>query len=181
MKGKGVILIAAAFFLAGAAWSSPPRYVYEGKWGSAGTANGLFSYPRGVAVAANGNVYVADATNRRVQYFTAAGSFLGKWGTYGTGDGQFTLPTAVAFSPGGYVFVTDRHRIQYFTSSGSYVGQWGQRGEGNGEFTDPEALGLRSDARIYVVDRRNNRVQYFKQENPAVAPASLGRVKALFK
>jgi hypothetical protein len=31
------------------------------------------------------------------------------------------------------------------------------------------------------VGERFHRIQYFKQTNPAVSPASLGRVKALFK
>ena len=35
--------------------------------------------------------------------------------------------------------------------------------------------------RLYVVDTLNHRIQYFKWINPAVAPASLGRVKALFR
>jgi DNA-binding beta-propeller fold protein YncE len=35
--------------------------------------------------------------------------------------------------------------------------------------------------RVYVTDAFNHRVQYFRVANPAVAPASLGRVKALFR
>jgi hypothetical protein len=34
---------------------------------------------------------------------------------------------------------------------------------------------------VYVVDSGNNRIQYFKRVEPAVAPASFGRVRALFK
>ena len=37
------------------------------------------------------------------------------------------------------------------------------------------------DVMAYVADVRNWRVQYFNRNAPAVTPASLGRVKALFK
>jgi hypothetical protein len=61
------------------------------------------------------------------------------------------------------------------------VGEWGARGEGPGLFTDPIAAAIPTDARVYVADLRNARVQYFGQDNPAVVPASLGKVKALFR
>jgi DNA-binding beta-propeller fold protein YncE len=56
----------------------------------------VFSGPLGVAVDANGNVFVADRLNNRIQKFTTAGTFLTKWGTVGSGDGQFANPVGVA-------------------------------------------------------------------------------------
>ena len=135
MKGKGVVLITAAFFLAGAAGAA---YEYAGKWGSGGSGNGQFDGPWGVALASSGNVYVADFNNHRIQYFTSSGSFLGKWGSHGSGNGQFHYPVGVAVTPNG--------------------------------------------AYVYVADEGHNRVQYFVDDQQvAVAPASLGRVKALFR
>jgi DNA-binding beta-propeller fold protein YncE len=67
-----------------------------------------------------GIVYVADARNHRVQYFTPSGSFLGKWGSFGTGNGQFNWPSAVGVTANGArVYVADyrNHRIQYFRES----------------------------------------------------------------
>jgi hypothetical protein len=40
---------------------------------------------------------------------------------------------------------------------------------------------LRTGARLYVADNDNRRVQYFNRNAPAVAPTSLGRVKAPFR
>ena len=128
MRGKGLILITAALFLAGATWASPPQYGYEGKWGSYGTGNRQFKSPEDVAVAYEGN--------SRIQYFTPSGSYLGKWGSYGTGNGRF---------------------------NGTY------------------AVAVASSGNVYVADNNNHRVQYFKLTNVAVVPASLGRVKALFR
>ena len=42
-----------------------------------GSGNGQFEGPDHVAVAPNGNVYIADNGNYRIQYFTPIGSFLG--------------------------------------------------------------------------------------------------------
>jgi len=73
-------------------------------------------------------------------------------------------------------------RIQYFTAAGSFLGSLGRLGSGKGEFTNPQDLGFsRAGNRLYVADTDNNRIQYFRWSDPAVAPTSLGRVKALFR
>jgi DNA-binding beta-propeller fold protein YncE len=71
-------------------------------------------------VASNGNVYVADCYNHRVQYFTSSGSFLGKFGSRGTGNGEFRYPWDVALSPSEtrlYAAEGDNCRVQYFRRS----------------------------------------------------------------
>ena len=40
------------------------------KWGTEGAGDGQFNMPRGVAVASDGSVYVADRNNDRIQKFT---------------------------------------------------------------------------------------------------------------
>ncbi|MEE9456793.1 MAG: hypothetical protein V3W11_06555 [bacterium] len=155
-----------------------------GEWGGQGSGNGEFNSPSGVAVAPNTNVYVADHDNHRIQYFTSVGSFLGKWGSRGTGDGQLRGPSGVAAPPDGYVYVADtwNNRIQYFTPSGSFLGKFGKYGTGKGTFYHPEGLDLSNcSRRLYVADAGNNLIQYFRWTETAVAPASLGRVKALFR
>ena len=88
--------------------------------GTLGSANGQFIYPFGIVVAANGNVFVADGYNHRVQYFTGAGRFVGKFGAFGRGAGEFNCAYGVAVSPTvRRVYVTDakNNRIQYFRRS----------------------------------------------------------------
>ena len=157
---------------------------FLGKWGRPGKGNGEFAYAMDVAVSPlTGHVYVTELMNDRVQYFTASGSFLGKWGTYGSGDGQFIWPNGITFSPGGgTVFVADGAgaRVQYFTPSGSFLGAWGSYGTGDGQFLHTDGIDINAaGTRVYVVDQTNVRVQYFNG-TPAVTPASLGRVKAMY-
>ena len=65
-------------------------------WGSTGSDDGQFNNPHGNEVDQDGNVYITDQGNARVQKFASDGKFLTKRGTHGTGDGQFTHPHGVA-------------------------------------------------------------------------------------
>ncbi len=139
----------------------------------------------GLALAPNGNVYVTGWwAQNRVYYYTPTGSLLGSWGSKGSGNGQFDEAHGLDAAPNGYVYVADRYncRIQYFTATGSFLGKWGTRGGGEGEFYAPWDVRVSADGkRVYVVETGNHRVQYFRWSGAAVSPASLGRVKALFR
>jgi hypothetical protein len=74
------------------------------------------------------------------------------------------------------------HRVQYFTPTGSFLGKFGTQGSGKGEFDRVIDVALSpSEHWVYATDRLNHRVQYFGWCEPAVAPTSLGKVKALFR
>ncbi|NIT37432.1 MAG: hypothetical protein GTN49_13210 [candidate division Zixibacteria bacterium] len=108
---------------------APFSYVFAGEWGKPGTRDGEFRCLEAITIGPDGNVYVVDSGNSRIQYFTRDGSFLGKWGSRGNGPGQFNNPRAMAAAPNGDIYVTDwvdieRTRIQRFTSNGSYVLEW---------------------------------------------------------
>ncbi len=152
---------------------------FLGKWGRIGYGPGEFYYPYDVAFSVSGNrVYVVDgSTNQDVQYFTPSGSFLGRW------DLPFEEPRYLTVSPTGPVFLTETagHRVWFYSRSGSLLGRWGSEGWGPGQFDYPTGLAVSvTGARIYITDL-SFRVQYFNRNKPAVAPASLGRVKALFR
>lgn len=93
---------------------------YLRRWGGpfglniAGPFNGWFSTATSVAVDRDGNVYVADFHNHRIQKFTSHGTFLTAFGQPGSAPGHFNFPTAVAIAEDGSAFVTDlaNHRVQ---------------------------------------------------------------------
>jgi tripartite motif-containing protein 71 len=205
-----------------------PRGSLLGEWGRHGFHAGDFDWPDDVAVAPDGTVFVSDTGNGRVQYFTPTGSLLGAWrpersrnlrgifavtrslvyvangdrhcvyrfkfdgtswqesywGSFGSGDGEFNIATDVGYSASPRrIFVADvwNHRVQYFTRLGSFLGKWGSRGTGPGEFDYPVGVAVGPNGYVYVTDEGNYRVQYFRWTAPAVSPASVGRVKALFR
>lgn len=142
---------------------APPPYALALEWGAPGSAAGQFDFPRDVALAPDGKVYVADAGNHRIQAFTATGAFLFEWGDSGSAPGQFHYPMHVAVDRDGNIYVADigDDRIQKFAGDGTYLTQWGTSGSGNGQFRGPWALAVDSGHDVYVTDPSNHRVQKF--------------------
>jgi DNA-binding beta-propeller fold protein YncE len=104
--------------------------VTEGNWAcdpAIVNADGSFRFPTGIAIDKDGNVYVADSWNNRIQKFTSDGTFITKWGSTGSGDGEFRFPTGIAIDKDGNVYVADfsNNRIQKFTSNGTFITQVG--------------------------------------------------------
>jgi sugar lactone lactonase YvrE len=143
-----------------AAFAAPPPFVTM--WGTAGSGNGQFNDPAGVAVDGSGFVYVADTGNNRVQKFTTAGAYVAQWGGLGSGNGQFSGPFGITVA-GGVVYVVDtgNQRVQYFNTSGGYLGQWGGAGSGNGTFSQPLCVAVDPSGNVYVTDYNLNLVQKF--------------------
>lgn len=130
-------------------------------WGGYGSEAGEFKSPSGIALAPNGNVYVLDAGNYRVQYFTPNGSFLGLWAT--TGETQHLGAGDIAVAPNGNVYVTHAFGkyVSYYTSTGSLLGTWGAPGNGAGEFNNPQSIAVSPSSVVYVGDVNNQNIQYF--------------------
>ena len=127
--------------------------------------DGQLRMPRGVAVDALGNVYVADWENHCIQKFSSSGVFITKWGSEGSGDGQFKYLGLgdIAVDTSGNVYVADRtyNRIQKFSSAGVFITKWGSEGFGDGQFNHPEGIAVDASGNVYVADTDNNRIQKF--------------------
>jgi RHS repeat-associated protein len=129
--------------------------------GIAGSGNGQFFDPQSVAIS-EGNVYVVDRGNNRVQEFSSSGKYLSKFGTKGTGNGEFSAPFGIATNPANSdLYVTDKEndRVEEFTPSGSFVLTFGSAGSGSGQLTSPKGAAVNSSGEIYVVDSTNDRVE----------------------
>lgn len=85
-------------------------------WGSGGAGRGLLKTPEDLTVDNDGNVYIADTGNDRIQKFSADGRLLSAWGQHGMNPGQFVRPSAIALQGDGAIFVVDsgNDRIQKF-------------------------------------------------------------------
>ena len=113
-----------------------------------------FNHPEGVAIDNNGNIYVTDTGNNRVEKFNADGFLITTWGTEGTGNSQFKNPSGIAVDTSGNVYVSDTHnyRVQKFNANGEYLFQWGEVGSDNGQFARTRGIAVDSSGNVYVTD-----------------------------
>jgi DNA-binding beta-propeller fold protein YncE len=90
---------------------------------------GVFS-PRGLAVAPDGTIAVADAGNSRILLLDGAGRLLKQIGRGGRGEGELAVPMGVAFDGAGGVVVVDagNARLQRFAADGAFVASWPRPG-----------------------------------------------------
>jgi streptogramin lyase len=119
-----------------------------GTKGVRGEGPDTFGGPCDVAVAANGDIFVADGhTNSRVVKFDKDGKFIKAWGKRGDQPGEFNLPHTIVIDSRGRVLVGDRsnNRIQIFDQDGNFIDQWTQFGTPSGMYVTP-------DDTLYVVD-----------------------------
>ncbi len=79
-----------------------------------GPFNGWFAVATSIALGPQGNVFVTDFYNHRVQKFTPDGTFLSSFGSRGSGPGEFSYPIAVDVADDGTVFAADfgNNRVQ---------------------------------------------------------------------
>ncbi len=130
-------------------------------------ASGTFCQPWGVAVGADGSVYVADTWNDRIQKFTADGKFLTTWGHGISQDLNdvtgFYGPRGIVVDSLGNILVTDtgNNRVVEFTTDGTAITQFGSTGVAAGQFAEPVGLAVDASGKLYVADTWNQRIQVF--------------------
>jgi len=163
----GAATLALGFLHASLALADPPPFMMS--WGTEGSGPGQMQNPFGVATDPDGNVYVAEWGNHRVQKFAANGIYLGQWGSEGSGVGQFEHPEGITVDNLGRVFVADagNHRIQVFTTAGVPLFQWGTFGTGPGQFAYPSDVAVNFEG-VFVADFGNDRVQKFTADGAYV-------------
>ena len=143
--------------------------------GSASVA--LFNNPRGVAVDAAGDVYVADTANDTIRKIAPGGNvttLAGQAGTAGSADGpaaaaQFNNPFAVALDAAGNLFVADcyNYTIRKITPAGhvsTLAGLAETQGSADGKgsearFYNPAGLAVGSSGTVYVADKANSTIR----------------------
>jgi RHS repeat-associated protein len=136
---------------------------YQSQFGSHGSEPGQFNQPYDLATTADGNVWVADAFNHRIQEYSPAGKFLSQFGEVGSEEGQLDLPVGVTADPEGDLWVTNflNHHIQEYSPTGELLTQFGEVGSAPGQLKNPTRIAIDSEGNLWVSDSGNNRVQEF--------------------
>jgi hypothetical protein len=151
------------------------------EWGKSGKSAGEFNTPHSIAADAQGNIYVADRGNARIQVFNPEGSFLREikidvptptgartWmgprpGAQTTGTMQPGSPWAICITPGPhqYLYSADAFpgRIYKLALDGRVLGMFGSTGRQLKQFGWIHELACPSENELYVAELLNWRVQ----------------------
>ena len=131
-----------------------------------GHGDGELNLPRDATIGANGNLFVVDGGNFRVQEFTADGKFVRSFGTIGRQSGQFARPKGIGVDQNGNVYVVDTAfgNFQIFNADGQLLLAVGSRNSSPGpaHFMLPAGLAIDEDGRIYMVDQYFRKVDVFR-------------------
>jgi sugar lactone lactonase YvrE len=166
---------------------------YGGDGGPATSAK--LYYPQGVAVDANGNVFIADYFNQRIREVAQATgiitTFAGTGSVGAGGDGgpatsaQLYCPSAIAFDASGNVFIADtsNNRIREVVKSTGNIttfagngvsGYGGDTGPATAaQLNGPEGVAVDSSGNVIIADAHNARVrEVVATSTPTLGPLS---------
>ncbi len=129
------------------------------------TTPGDFAAPEGVALDKDGNVYVTDTLNDRVEIFDADGNFISTFGKNGDGPGYFVRPKGIAIDGDGHIWVADemQDRLQVFNSEGqllTYIGMG--HGDLPGQFRSLIGVAIDKQNRVFTTEQLPGRLQVFQ-------------------
>ncbi|NLE21231.1 MAG: hypothetical protein GX624_00390 [Actinobacteria bacterium] len=151
--------------------------------GTAGSGDGEFSSPRGVAADGKGHIYVVEST--RVQQLTTDGVFVSKFGAFGQPNAELYLRSAMDadVDAAGDLYVTDlgeADATNWVTKYRKVDGTWkrvtrfGGWGTADDRFQFVYGVCIAPDGTAYVTDTSNNRVKRFARDTIAPAPWATG-------
>lgn len=143
--------------------------------GNNGFANGNiqsaeFSYPHGLLIDKQQNLYVADQTQiRKITHSGWVSTFAGKekpgFADGPAQDAMFSFISGMVMDLQGNIYLTDEHRIRKVTTSGEVTTIAGSMaGYDNGEgssarFDTPQGIAIDGKGNLYVADSHNHRIR----------------------
>ena len=155
------------------------------RWGSYGNVTGAalasqnpvnFFGPRDIAIDADGNLWVTDTGNKRIQKFTPDGAPLGAFGGPGRGQGQFQEPVGIAVMSTGSILVADtwNRRVQRFTREFGFEREFSVSGWAGQSVVNKPYIAADGQGNIVVTDPESHRLLRY---NASGAPQSVfGRI-----
>jgi DNA-binding beta-propeller fold protein YncE len=141
-----------------------------GSIGARGEGEAELSFPSSIALDAEGNLFVVDQINARIQVFTTEGEHVDSFGKLGVQPGGFVRPKDIAIDDQGFVYVTDAafNNVQIFSPEIQLLTFVGGGGEGPGAFQIASGVSVRGDE-FAMVDQLGRRVQLFRFLKPKTA------------
>ncbi len=135
------------------------------------TTPGDLAKPTGLAVDDDGNLYVCDTLNDRVEIFDADGKFIRTFGKAGDGPGYFARPKGIAIDGDNHIWVADgmQDRVQVFNQETQLLITFGGHGLLPGQFQGLVSITSDKNNRIFTSEIYPGRVQQFRYVTDAEA------------
>jgi sugar lactone lactonase YvrE len=138
------------------------------QFGSEGMAAGQFDEPVGLAFDSQGNLYIADTWNQRVQVYAPSAdgtsySHLLQWDIAGWYGQSVENKPFLAVDNQEHIFITDpeMYRVLEFTTQGGFIRTWGDYGTDNATFGRAAAVTVDNQGHVWVSDSGNDRLMRF--------------------
>jgi DNA-binding beta-propeller fold protein YncE len=148
-------------------FSPAGKYLFA--WGTRGDQPGQFHTPHGIDLDANGNVYVADRENNRIQKFDANGTFISLW----KNDRAEQLYSLTLNKANNQVFAADYltqlklkplgSDIIHLDTTLQFISRFGRSGQYEGPVSRYHDIAIDNEGNIYVGDILNNNIQKFSK------------------
>ncbi len=144
-----------------------------GTWGSPGTEPGAFNFalpsstnplPGGdIDFDAEGNIYVFDSGNDRIQKFSPDRQFIREWPIEGSDRVEYNKPLGAVDPVNERVYVVTElyPRVQVFDLEGNLLNTWGEFGGKEGQFRAPSDVAVAPDGTVWISDKGIARIQHF--------------------
>ncbi|HEY1014371.1 MAG TPA: NHL repeat-containing protein, partial [Herpetosiphonaceae bacterium] len=144
------------------------------EWGGPGAGPGQFGGeydgPTGVAVGADGSVFVVDPGNGRIQKFSADGRFLASFGEEQLEPQKSYLgPNGIAAGPDGTIYLADSDTMMLFAPDGAFLRSWHARIPANSTFSSLDWLAVDDQGFVYATDGLADVVQKYAPDGTFVA------------
>ena len=124
-----------------------------------------------------GNLYVTDTLNDRVEMFDADGEFVSTFGKNGDGPADFERPKGIAVDCDGHIWVVDaaQSMVKVFNQQGQLLIYFGGLGNFPGQFMGPWGIAIGPSNEVVVSETFPGRVQVFRYITDAEAAAEKAR------
>jgi tetratricopeptide (TPR) repeat protein len=137
------------------------------RFGEHGTAPGLFSYPKGIAIhPQSGNIFVADYGNLRVQEFSPDGTYIKPFLFRGSALNLKAAPRSLSiFDNELFVLYSDINEIGVFhAKSGQLLRTISNKTLGKNLFVNIKDLSINPEGYLFISDSNRNSILILNQK-----------------
>ncbi len=155
---------------------SPLPIIVAGVKGSGGSGANQLSFPTGITVDSNGNLYIVDTLNARIMLWhpnSTSGTMIAGTGTAGSDSFSLNYPFGILLDEdNSYIYVgdTSNNRIQRFSllggspNNGTTVAGGNGAGAANNQLLSPIGIYISKKTKaLYIADQANSRIQRWNQ------------------